>query len=153
MTATEEIVEQEQTEFEQAQQRRRSETQEPEQEPEPEPGDEEETDDDQPEQPEQLFDRSQYDREGMAISKIDGQQVDRISIKFAGKIMLNRSEEADVALFNKLALGRDVELRVAGRVQRASGAGATGRDGDLDVIVGQKTLKIGTVWVLEPENL
>lgn len=100
-----------------------------------------------------LFDRSQYEREGLGITKIDGQPVDRIAIKLTGEVMLDRSDQADVAVFNKLALGKAVELRVAGVVQRSTGAKATGRDGDLDVIVGSKTLKIDSVWVLSPEQL
>jgi hypothetical protein len=98
-----------------------------------------------------LFDRSQYDKEGFQIPKVDGQSVDRIAVAVTGEIMLDRSDEADVALYNRLALGKEVELRVAGKVQGTGAKGATNRDGDLDVIVGKKTIKVGTVWVLDPE--
>lgn len=100
-----------------------------------------------------LLDRSQYETEPLAIQKVDGQPVDRIRIKLTGEVMLDRSDPADVALFNRLKLGKAVELRVAGVVQRSAGAKATGKDGELDVIVGDKTLKIDTIWLLEPEQL
>jgi hypothetical protein len=100
-----------------------------------------------------LFDRSQYEREGMQIPKVDGQSIDRIAVAVTGEIMLDRSNEADVALYNRLALGREVELRVAGKVQATGAKGATNRDGDLDVVVGKKTVKVDTVWVLQAEDL
>jgi hypothetical protein len=67
--------------------------------------------------------------------------------------MLDRSDKADVALYNRLSLNKDVELRVAGRVNGTGARGATNREGDLDVIVGKKTFKVETVWVLSPEDL
>lgn len=118
---------------------------------EPEPEDEE-----PPEEPtgqKTLLDRSQYDREDLAIPKVDGQGVDRIAVAFAGEIMLDRSEPNDVALYNKLTLGKDVELRVAGRVNGTGAKGATNREGDLDVVVGKKSVKVETVYVLSPGEL
>src|SRR3569833_1306251 len=50
----------------------------------------------------ELFDRSQYDREDLAIPKVDGQQIDKIRVDFGGSIMLDRSDPADVALYNSL---------------------------------------------------
>jgi hypothetical protein len=131
------------------------------QEIEAEPSKDDETED-EPDEPEKtpidpegktLFDRSQYEKEGLQIPKVDGQSVDRIAVAVTGEIMLDRSDEADVALYNRLALGKEVELRVAGKVQGTGAKGATNRDGDLDVIVGKKTIKVGTVWVLDPEAL
>jgi hypothetical protein len=127
----------------------------PEAETEDEPADDDETTETPPADPEgkALFDRSQYEKEGLQIPKVDGQSVDRIAVAVTGEIMLDRSDEADVALYNRLALGKEVELRVAGKVQGTGAKGATNRDGDLDVIVGKKTIKVGTVWVLDPEAL
>lgn len=101
----------------------------------------------------QAFDRSQYDKPGMQIEKIDGQTVDKIAIRFGGRVMLDRSDPKDVALFNRLKLGLPVELRVAGSVGTHTGGKATNRDGDLDVIVGTKGIKIDTVYVLVAEEL
>lgn len=102
---------------------------------------------------EALFDRSSFDREDLAIPKVDGQGIDRIAVAFSGEIMLDRSDPADVALYNKLTLQKNVELRVAGRVNGTGAKGATNREGDLDVVVGKKTIKVETVYVLTPEEL
>jgi hypothetical protein len=94
-----------------------------------------------------LFDRSQYEREDLIIAKVDGNPIDRIALTFAGTVYLDRSDPADVALYNKLALGRDVTLMVEGRCNATGAKGATDREGELDVIVGQKGVKVGTVYV------
>jgi len=103
-----------------------------------------------------LLDRSQYDREDLQIPKIDGQTIDRISIKFAGEVFLNRSDPSDVAVYNELRLGRDVALLIECKCSSTAGKGATDRDGDLDVVVGTKGLKVhslskpaGADWVQE----
>lgn len=94
-----------------------------------------------------LFDRSQYEREDLRLAKVDGNQVDRIALKFSGTVFLDRSEPADVALYRKLALGRDVTLQVEGRCNATAAKGATDREGDLDVIVGEKGVKVHTVYL------
>lgn len=94
-----------------------------------------------------LFDESDYEREDLAIAEVDGNQVDRIAIKFAGVVFLDRSDPADVALYNKLRLGSEVTLMVEGRVSGTGAKGATDREGDLDVVVGQKAVKVGTVYI------
>lgn len=100
-----------------------------------------------------LLDPSAYDREDLAIPKVDGQGIDRIRVGFSGGVMLDRSEPADVALYNRLKLGDEVELRVSARVSGTGAKGATNREGDLDVVVGEKTLHVTTVYVLTPEQL
>ena len=115
--------------------------------------------DEEPQTPEpdpgkgELFDRSQYDREDLAIRKVDDQQIDKLRVKFGGGILLDRSDPADVSLYNKLTLGRAVELRVAGTVAHSGTGYTTNRDGDLDAIVGERSVKVETVWVLDPEAL
>lgn len=100
-----------------------------------------------------LIDRSQYEREDLAIAKVDGNAIDRIRIAFSGTVSLDRSEPADVALYNRLVLGREVTLMVEGRASGTGAKEATGRDGDLDVIVGQKTVTVTTVYVPAAEEL
>lgn len=109
----------------------------------------------EPDEPQdgELFNASDYDREDLAIAKVDGNQIDRIKIKFAGSVMLDRSNPADVALFNRLRLNQELELRVAGKVTGIGTGFTTGKDGDLDATVGSKTIKVDTVWVLDPEGL
>lgn len=114
-------------------------------------------DDDAPLEPDagkgQLFDKSQYEREDLQIERIDGQDVDKIRVAFAGSVMLDRSDPADVALYNRLTLGGECELRCAGTVSGTAGTYTTSKGGDLDAMIGQKTVKVETVWVLTPEQM
>lgn len=100
-----------------------------------------------------LADRSAYEREDLAINKVDGQPIDRIKITFSGSVMVDRSEPADVALYNRLVLQREVTLMVEGKCSGTGAKGATDRDGDLDVEVGEKTVKVTTVHIPVVENL
>lgn len=52
--------------------------------------------------------------EALSLPRIDGQSIDRIDVNFSGSIRLDRSDPADVALFKRLALGKEVDLRVVG---------------------------------------
>lgn len=94
-----------------------------------------------------LFNEADYEREDLAIAKIDGNQVDRIAIKFTGEVFLDRADPEDVALYNRLKLGNDITLRVEGRCNGVTGKGATDREGDLDVVVGQRAVKVHTVYL------
>jgi hypothetical protein len=101
-----------------------------------------------------IVDRSQYEREDLQIPKIDGQTIDRIKIGFSGSLFLDRSEASDVAVYNALRLGKDVDLLVTAKCSKTGASGATDRDGNLDVVVGAKTLKVhslskpaGADWV------
>lgn len=100
-----------------------------------------------------LFDKARYDDPELRIQKVDGQGIDKIRVGFAGSVMLDRSDPKDVALFNKLILGKEVELRCAGKVAKTATGWTTNREGDLDAIVGERTVKVETVWVLEAESL
>lgn len=101
----------------------------------------------------QLFDKSQYEREDLQIAKIDGQTVDKIKVSFSGSVMLDRADPADVALYNRLMLGQECELRVAGKVSGTGGGYTTSKGGELDAIIGEKKINVSTVWVLTPEQL
>lgn len=94
-----------------------------------------------------LFNASDYEREDLALPKVDGNQLDRIAVKFAGEVFLDRASPADVALFRKLVLGQEVTLMVEGRCSATGAKGATDREGDLDVVVGQKAVKVTTVYI------
>lgn len=99
------------------------------------------------------FDATDYTREDLQIPKIDGNAIDKIRVDFSGSVMLDRSAPADVALFNRLVLGGEAELRCAGKVSGTGAGFTTNKEGNLDVVVGKKTLKVETVWVLTPEQL
>lgn len=91
------------------------------------------------------FDRSQYEREDLQIPKVDGQSIDRIALKFSGTVFLDRSEPSDVAVYNALRLGRDIEMLIEADCLSTGAAGATNKDGELDVIVGTKGLRVRTL--------
>jgi len=116
---------------------------EPDDEPTPEPAPGEQT---------TAFTAADYDREDLQIPKVDGETIDKIRVDF-GSILLDRSAAADVAMINGMKLGKEVELRVAGTVSGVGTGYTTNREGDLDVVVLSKKIKVGTVWVLAPENL
>lgn len=92
-----------------------------------------------------LVDRAKYEREDLAIPKVDGQSIDRISIKFTGEVFLDRSSPGDVAIYNAFMLGKDVQLLIEAKCNATGAKGATDRDGALDVVVGTKGIKIHTL--------
>jgi hypothetical protein len=92
-----------------------------------------------------LFDRSQFDREDLQIPTVDGQTIDRIAIKFAGEVFLDRSDPADVALYNSLELGGDIQLLVTAKCSGTGAKLATDRGGELDVTVGGKGVRVVTL--------
>ena len=111
--------------------------------------------DETPDDPEgkALFDRAAYQAPGLRIDEVDGQEVDKIWLRFGGKVALDRTNPKDVALFNRVRLGKELELRVAGKGQAVSTKHTTSRGGDLDAVVGERTLDITDVYVLDPEEL
>ncbi len=99
-----------------------------------------------------LFDRSQYEREGLAIKNVDGNAIDRIGLKFGGTITLDRSNEDDVALYNRLRLGQDVTLRVEARCAGTGAKEKADADGHLELVLGEKALRVHTVYVWDGES-
>ena len=61
-------------------------------------------------------------------------------------------ESVDVAS-ERLRLGKELELRVAGKGVAVGTKKTTSRGGDLDAVVGERVLEIDTVYVLSPEEL
>jgi hypothetical protein len=102
---------------------------------------------------ESLFDREAYKAPELRIDQVDGQEVDKIWIRFSGKVALDRTKPDDVALFNRARLGQELEIRVAGRGARVGTGYTTSKGGDLDAIVGERTIDVHTVYVLGPEEL
>lgn len=100
-----------------------------------------------------LFDRSRYDDPALRIAKVDDHQIDKIRVEFSGSVMLDRKNPDDVKLFNSLALGKPCEMRVGGTVAKKATGYTTGKEGDLDAVVGASTIKVDTVYVLAPEDL
>lgn len=100
-----------------------------------------------------LFDRSRYQDPELRIDQVDGQEVDKIWIAFKGRVGLDRTKAEDVALFNRLRLGKELELQVSGKGVAVGTKKTTSRGGDLDAVVGERVLEIDTVYVLSPEEL
>lgn len=100
-----------------------------------------------------LIDRSQYEREDLAIAKVDGNQIDRLWVGFSGGFFLNRSDPNEVAFYNRLQLGRDVTLMVEGKCAGTGAKGATNREGQLDVIIGEKKVKVESAYIPVVEDL
>lgn len=100
-----------------------------------------------------LFDAADYEKEELAIPKIDGSGIDRIAIDLSGGVMLDRSNPAHVELYNRIHMTKHVELWVNAVGSAVGAKPATNRDGDLDVIVARKGLRIDAIRVVEPEQL
>ena len=101
----------------------------------------------------QLFDDTRYEGP-LARPKIDGEPVDKIALKFSGTPLLDRVDEADVALMKRMKLGHKFTLMVECEVVGKAHKYTTGRDGELDAVVLQHALKVETVYVptLEDEG-
>lgn len=100
-----------------------------------------------------LFDRDAYQAPELRIDRVDGQEVDRIALKFSGRVTLDRTNPADVQLFNRIRLGREVELRVSGKGARVGTGYTTSKGGDLEAVVGEREIRIDSVYVVAPEAL
>ena len=100
-----------------------------------------------------LFDRDAYQAPGLRIDQVDGQEVDKIKIKFSGSVSLDRTKANDVSLFNRIRLGKEVELRVSGKGARVGTGYTTSKGGDLEAVVGEREVRIDTVYVLSAEEL
>lgn len=102
-----------------------------------------------------LFDPADYDKPGLQIPKVDGHAIDRIALDFTGSVMLDRSEPAQVELYNRV--GRmersSMELWIEARWGGTSGKPATNRDGENDIIVGRKGLRVDSIRIVDPEQL
>ncbi len=95
-----------------------------------------------------LFDNSAY----LAVPVIDKQPTDSLVIAFSGSVKYEASDPDGRALFAALALGKPVELRVAGFVAAKQGAYKENAEGE-STVSGKATVKVDTVWHLSPEQL
>jgi hypothetical protein len=101
-----------------------------------------------------LFDKEGYIPEALALPKIDGEQIDKIGIRFkASRILLERSDEADVAMVRDLKLGSTVTLLVECDVGVPAPAFTTAKEGELDALVLYRELRVTGVYKPVPEQL
>lgn len=95
-----------------------------------------------------LIDPAEYESEALSLAKVDGNAITRIALAFTGEIFLDRSDPEDVALYRTLVLGKgDIDLRVKAKCSGTGAKLATDKGGELDVVVGRKTLRIESVVV------
>lgn len=100
-----------------------------------------------------IVDPADYDDPELALPKVDGESIDRIAFTFAGTVFLDRSDPNDVKLYRALKLGHDVTLMVEGKCLGTGAKGATNRDGELDVVLGSKRVKVTSVYRPAAEDL
>jgi hypothetical protein len=101
----------------------------------------------------ELFDKSEYEREDLALPKVDGEGVDKIGIKFSGTVLLDRGNPADVALIRKMRLGADVTLNVEATCAAKAHKFTTSREGELDAVVLEHAARVHTVYRPAGEDL
>jgi hypothetical protein len=94
----------------------------------------------------ELFDKSQYEREELALPKVDGEPTDKIAIAFSGLVLLDRSDPADVALMRKMKLGGGITLMVEAKCSGKGHRFTTDREGELDAVVLEHKAKVHTVY-------
>jgi hypothetical protein len=86
------------------------------------------------------------------IPEVDGVDAEAIVIGFSGSVELSMKDEASLALFNALTLGKEVELRVAGVVADKASPLRVDKDGGKTMIRKAK-VAVHTVHALLPEDL
>lgn len=99
-----------------------------------------------------LFDADTY----VDVPVMDGQATDKLRVSFGGTIEYRADDPAGQALFEKLTLGKNVDLRVSGPVVGKSGAWkivGPGTDGEREVVTGQVKIKVEDLYQLSPEEL
>lgn len=100
-----------------------------------------------------LFPAADYTDPKLALDSVDGESIDKIAVAFSGRVLLDRSSAADVDLYRRLLLGKDVDLRVSGKVSGTGAGYTTNREGDLDAVVGTKTVKVESCFRPAAEEL
>lgn len=95
-----------------------------------------------------LFESGAY----LQVPVMDGHPSDKLVFAFGGSINFEAGDPEGRDLFEKLTLGRDVELRVSGFVGSKQGSFKKGKD-DEEIITGKVGVKIDSIYVLGPEDL
>jgi hypothetical protein len=132
MATTEETVRQEQEDWENQQQAKSPDDDQPNDGEGLPPTDEPEDHD--PEATGELFDKTKYETEELALPKVDGEGVDKIAVKLNGTVWLERGNEEHVALIKRPRIGQTVTLLVEAEVGPPVPGYTTNRDGDLDAL-------------------
>lgn len=101
--------------------------------------------DEEAQQKGELFDKSRYETEELALPKIDGEGVDKIAAKFGGTVWLERGNEHDVALIREPKFGSTVTLLVEATVSPPIAGYTTSKEGDLDALFSGRRFTVTSV--------
>jgi hypothetical protein len=96
------------------------------------------------------FDASTY---ALDVPNVDGVHAEKIIIAFAGSVELDIHDEKDLAIFNALTLGKEVDLRVAGIVADRPSPLKTDKETGAQTMIRKTKIAVHTVYVLSPEEL
>lgn len=95
-----------------------------------------------------LFDPAPY----TDAPEFDGQTADALKLAFSGGVSYEATDEGGRALFDKLELGHEYELRVSATVVAKAGKYKRSAD-DEETITGHAQLKVDTVYIVPAEEL
>jgi hypothetical protein len=87
------------------------------------------------------------------IPNVDGVHAEKIVVAFAGSVELDIHDETDLALFNSLTLGREIELRVSGTVADRPSPLKTDKESGAQTMIRKTKIAVHSLYVLTPEEL
>src|SRR6266568_4873823 len=93
-----------------------------------------------------------FDPAPFTVPIFDGQRSDKLTIAFTGSFSYDIGDPEGEALFAKLTLGHEVELRVSGTVVSKAGRYSRSKD-EVETITGYAGVKIDTLYAPSPQEL
>jgi hypothetical protein len=87
------------------------------------------------------------------VPKVDGIHAEKIVVSFSGSVELDIHDEKDLALFNSLTLGREIELRVSGTVADRISPLKTDKETGAQTMIRKAKIAVDSLYVLTPEEL
>lgn len=97
---------------------------------------------------ESLFNADSY----IDVPVMDGQATDKLTISFSGSIEYSAHDWQGRALFEKMTLGKELELRVTGVVVGKSGSWKL-NSSEEEIVTGNAKMRISDIYVMSPEDL
>lgn len=98
---------------------------------------------------EAAFDASQYDDPELKLDYIDGKPVDRIVVRFAGSVELDRHNRESVELFRRFQLGHRIDFNqmppLSAVVKQKPSRQVTDASGTIGDVVTTAVLSIDTI--------
>lgn len=100
-----------------------------------------------------LFDPAMYQDPKLKIDQVDDHEIQKIKVSVSGSVILDRTNPDHVAFYNALKLGKQANVVCSGRVGGVAAKGSTNREGNLDVVMGEKSIIVDTVRLIPAEEL